>query len=149
VFQVFQTFISSVSYGYYKSKSGCCICWNDKIHMLQAYVSSVSYVCCKRFFWIFQNRSCCCTCYKWLYMHVSIACFKCFICLRRMLQIFYLDVSKVYRGVARAAIAPVAGEQRLALVDCCRCWGCCRESSCVGAYGRQTPPRRASADGGR
>jgi hypothetical protein len=29
------------------------------------------------------------------------ACFKCFIRFRRMLQIFYLDVSKVDRGVAR------------------------------------------------
>ena len=62
-------------------------------------VSSVSDVCCKHFFWMFQNRSWCCTCCKWLYMHVSIACFKCFICLRRMLQMFYLDVSKVDRAL--------------------------------------------------
>jgi hypothetical protein len=34
----------------------------------------------------------------WLYTHVSSTCFKCFICFRRMLQTFHLDVSKVDFG---------------------------------------------------
>ena len=41
----------------------------------------------------------------WLYMYVSSACFKCFIYFRRMLQVFHLDVSKVYLGETHAATA--------------------------------------------
>jgi hypothetical protein len=40
----------------------------------------------------------------WLYTHVSNICFKCFICFRRMLQMFHLDVLKVGLGGAHAAI---------------------------------------------
>jgi Na+/melibiose symporter-like transporter len=36
--------------------------------------------------------------------HVSSICFKCFKCFRGMLQVFYADVTKVDRDVARVAI---------------------------------------------
>ena len=45
----------------------------------------------------------------WLHTHVSNTCFKCFICFRRMLQAFHLDVSKVGFGRAHIAMAAVAG----------------------------------------
>jgi hypothetical protein len=45
----------------------------------------------------------------WLY-----TCFKCFVCFRHMLQVFYLDVSKVDPRRAHVAMAVVAGGQRLA-----------------------------------
>jgi hypothetical protein len=34
----------------------------------------------------------------WLYTHISSICFKCFICFRRILQVFHVDVSKVDLG---------------------------------------------------
>jgi hypothetical protein len=39
----------------------------------------------------------------WLYTYVSEACFKCLICFRRMLQMFHLDVLKVYLRKAHTA----------------------------------------------
>jgi hypothetical protein len=56
----------------------CCICCNDNICMLQAYVSSVSDVCFKCFIWMLHTL-------LWLYTHVSSVsyvsnlCCKCFI----------------------------------------------------------------------
>jgi hypothetical protein len=46
LFQVFHLDVETIYLG-------CCICCNDKIRMLQAYVSSVSDVCCKCFIWMF------------------------------------------------------------------------------------------------
>jgi hypothetical protein len=63
VFQVFRTYDLNVS-------SGCCICCNEYIHMLRAYVLSVlgvSDVCFKCF-----SSGCC------IYMHVASKYFKCF-----------------------------------------------------------------------
>jgi hypothetical protein len=84
-------------------------CWKSMCQVFQVfhtYVTNVSSGC-------FKSRSWCCTCCKWIYMYISIACFKCFICLRRMLQMFRLDVSKSRSGVAHVAIAPMARGQRL------------------------------------
>jgi hypothetical protein len=39
---MFQSYASSVSSRCCKSRSGCCICCNDKIRLLEAYVLSVS-----------------------------------------------------------------------------------------------------------
>lgn len=55
VFQQFNIFILSVSSGCYKSRSGCCMRYNDEICLLQAYVSIVSEVCCRCFIWMFQK----------------------------------------------------------------------------------------------
>jgi hypothetical protein len=62
--------VVSVSYGYYKSRSGYCICCNGYTRMLQAYVPNVSsvfrrmlemclfgccicsHICCKYFIWM-------------------------------------------------------------------------------------------------
>ena len=44
VFQVFHTYVASISFAYDKSKSRCCICCYGYIHMFQAYVLSVSSV---------------------------------------------------------------------------------------------------------
>jgi hypothetical protein len=71
----------------------CCICCNDKIRMLQAYVQVLQ---------VFQtyvaNVSSGCFKVDLGVAHVAMAihaCFKCFICFRHMLQMFYLDVAKV------------------------------------------------------
>ena len=37
---------------------------------------------------------------QWLYMYVSGVCSNCFICFRRMLQVFHLGVAKVDMNVA-------------------------------------------------
>jgi hypothetical protein len=44
VFQMFQRYVASVLYGCCKSRSGCCICSNGCIRMLQMSISNVSYV---------------------------------------------------------------------------------------------------------
>ena len=52
VFQIFQKYVASVSYGCCKSRLGYCICCKCFRGILQAFVqsvSSVSDVCCKRF----------------------------------------------------------------------------------------------------
>jgi bacterioferritin-associated ferredoxin len=36
--------------------------------------------------------------------HVASACFKCFKCFRGMLQVFYIDITKVDRDVAHVAM---------------------------------------------
>jgi len=97
-------------------------CGIAKVDQDVAYVAMVVHVCCKRLFLIFHLffvRVCC----KWLrrmsqvfmcillyVTSVASGCFKsglgcctccndvstvCFICFRRMLQIFYLDVAKI------------------------------------------------------
>jgi hypothetical protein len=70
------------------------------LHMLQAYISSVSCVsdvCFKCFIWILHML-------QWLYTHVLSICFKCFICFRLMLQVFHLDVAKVDLDIAYVAM---------------------------------------------
>jgi hypothetical protein len=39
-------------------------------------------------------------CVAMVYTYVSIVCSNCFICLRRMLQVFHLDIAKVDLNVA-------------------------------------------------
>ena len=89
------------------------------IWFLYTYVASVLDACLKCFICLllyvasvasgcFEIRSGCCTCCN----GVSTICSKCFIHFRRMLQMFYLDVAKVDRGVARR-------DRWLSL----RCWG--------------------------
>jgi hypothetical protein len=80
----FRCMCSSVSFG-------CCVCCNDYIHMLQAYVS-----CCEHMFQVFQTyvssvsfgccrsiSGCCITCMLQVYVSsvlgVSYVCCKCFI----------------------------------------------------------------------
>jgi hypothetical protein len=70
------------------------------------------FICCKPMFQVFL---CLDVCFKyiiwklhillWLYMHVSRVCFKCFRYFRRMLQVFYLDATKVDQNIAYAAIS--------------------------------------------
>jgi hypothetical protein len=58
----------------------------------------------------------------WLYTHVSSTCFKCFICFRRMLQTFHLDVSKVdFKGEHIFYVLLLRGSpRRLVLCACGR-----------------------------
>jgi hypothetical protein len=91
MFYLFQTYVASVSSGCCKSRSGCCI-----------------------YMTVFQMFSClCCMCFHldvfndyngytrgfqvlfWCFVSVSDVCCKCFNCLRRMMQMFLLDVAKV------------------------------------------------------
>jgi hypothetical protein len=57
------------------------------ISLFQIYVASVSYECCKVDLDVAYVTMTIYACVK--------LCFKCFICFRCMLQIFYLDVLKV------------------------------------------------------
>jgi hypothetical protein len=47
--------------------------------MLQAYVSSVSEVCCECFRWILQKKIRILHMLQWLYMYVAKVCSQCFI----------------------------------------------------------------------
>jgi hypothetical protein len=69
--------VASVSCGCCKSRSGCYICCNGYIHMLQASVLNVSPV-----------SDFCSTCFIWVLHMFSSGCYICF---TYMLQVFYLD----------------------------------------------------------
>jgi hypothetical protein len=87
VFQVFQTYVSSVS-------PGCCICYYGSFqvfHMFQTHVTSVLFGCCK------SRSRCCICCYDYTCMFQAYVSSVSSI-FRRMLQMFHLDVSKVYLG---------------------------------------------------
>jgi hypothetical protein len=64
-------YVSSVSHGYCKNRSGCCICCYGCMHMLQAFVPNVSSVF--QIIWTLH-----------MFTH--------------MLQVFYLDVAYVCNG---------------------------------------------------
>jgi hypothetical protein len=56
--------------------------------MLQVYILNVSDVLeiC------YKSRLGCCTCCNELYTYLLSVCSKCFICFRRMLQVFHFDI---------------------------------------------------------
>jgi hypothetical protein len=107
VFQLFQMYVSIVSCGCCKSRSGCCICCNGCTRVLQASIPNVSSIFCTCILHVFHLSSfvycnCCismflkvnrdvCTCCN----GVSIVCPKRFIYFRRMLQRSYLNVAKI------------------------------------------------------
>ena len=62
--------------------------------MLQAYVSSVSYVCCKCLIWMLHTFAMAFKCFFRCFASVSEVCCKCFNCFGRMLQVFNLNVAK-------------------------------------------------------
>ena len=104
-FRCYHMYAASVSYGYCKSRSGCCICCKCFRGMLKAFVqnvSSVSDVCCRRF------RSRCCTYFTHMFQeyvpNISIVsvlcCNKCFHvasckCFIQMLHMFHTHVAIV------------------------------------------------------
>ena len=77
---MFKRYVTSISYGYCKSRSGCCTCCNSCTLMLQASVLNVSSV--------FSDV--CCKC---VYLDVAYV----FIHITHMMQVFYLDVGYVYK----------------------------------------------------
>jgi hypothetical protein len=128
--QAYVSSVSGVSDVCLRVSSECCICYYGSIRIFQAYLSSVSHIsdsCYKCFTWMML---------LWIYMYVSSICCKCFICFRRMLQVFHLDVSKVDLGEHMFHLPQPPYS----------CWG-----TAVGhrasARGRQTPPRLTSASG--
>jgi len=75
---MFQRYVTSVSYGCYKSRSRCCTCCNGCTRMLQALVLNVSSV--------FSDVCC-----KFIYLDVAYV-------FTHMIQVFYLKVVYVYNG---------------------------------------------------
>jgi hypothetical protein len=83
-------YVASVSYGYCKSRSGCCICCNGCTHMLQASVPNISS--------IFSD-----VCFKCVYLDVTYAahiCYSVFIWMLRILamafQVFFFQVFQTH-----------------------------------------------------
>jgi hypothetical protein len=125
VFQTFQMYVASVLDGCYKSKSGCCICYNCCTHMLQASVPNVSAV----FIWMLHVfhldvayvavvihvcYKCILQMFHLLHMYIAIVLYGCYICssnYTHMLQAYvsYVCCSKccsprdLTRGHTRAA----------------------------------------------
>jgi hypothetical protein len=99
VFQMFQTYVVSVSYGCCKSRSGCCICCNGCTRMLQAPILNVSSVffptyVASVFIWMLHMFSHIrCKCFIWM-LHMftmTSSVFRCF-CkyFRHIFQMFHL-----------------------------------------------------------
>jgi hypothetical protein len=106
IFQVFQRYVASVAYGYWKSRSGCCTCYNSYTRMLQAFVQSVSsifqtyHVCCKCFIWVLHmfSHKCCKRLFEMFHsfhMHVASVLSWCHICFTQMLYAFVPNISYV------------------------------------------------------
>ena len=70
VFQVFQTLFQVFHLDVAKLDKGCCICFNDIICMLQAYVSSVSAILD--------------VCFKCVYLDVAYVAIALLACFKRM-----------------------------------------------------------------
>jgi hypothetical protein len=90
-FICFRRIFVSVSCGYYKSRSRCCIYMYGCKHML---LSVSCYF--KRMFQVFHLDIA--YILQWLYTCfscVSNVCCKCFGCFGRLLQVFHLDVAKL------------------------------------------------------
>jgi hypothetical protein len=90
----------------------------------------------------------------WLYMHVSRAYFKCFICFSCMLQMFHLFVSKVDWMLHVLQCALVASEQRPAAAAwCCTkappWFTCGRKMGAAGMVLLRGRHRGSHADAGR
>jgi hypothetical protein len=72
----------------------------EVFHLFQMYVTNVSSGC-------FKSRP------GVAYVAMAIhTCFKCFICFRRMLEVFYLDVSKLDLGEAHVLLVCRHGSLR-------------------------------------
>jgi hypothetical protein len=132
-----------------------------KVDVDVTYVAMIKYACCKRMFQCFRRmlqtffsrcfkcRYWCCTCCKWLYMHVSIACFKYFICLRHILHMFHLDASKVDQVLHMLQWCWWPADSGLPQPPTAAATGGTVVSHHAGACSRQTPLWRASVGGGR
>jgi hypothetical protein len=86
IFYLFQMYVASVSFGYCKSRSGCCIYASVLgvfICMLQVFYLDI----CNSYPRVFKFLLVFCKCFR------RVA--KCFSCFRRMLQVFYFDIVKV------------------------------------------------------
>jgi dolichyl-phosphate-mannose--protein O-mannosyl transferase len=85
------------------------------IHVcILVHISSILDVCCN------VSSECCKSRSGVAHVAMAIrACLKCFIYFKRMLQVFYLDDSKVDLERANIAMAVAAGGQRLATSACC------------------------------
>jgi hypothetical protein len=73
--------------------------------ILQSYVSCVSDVFCICFIWMLEKVDLVLHILQWLYTYVASVCSKCFICFKRMLEVFYLDIAYV----------------AMAIYVCCKC----------------------------
>ena len=91
-FKIFQRYVTSVSYGCCKSRSGCCICCSGCTRMLQAFVPNVSS--------IFLDVSCKCVYLDVAYVyHIYCKCFIWMLCMfliivfSGVLHVFLMHVS--------------------------------------------------------
>jgi hypothetical protein len=149
VFPMFQRYVASISYRYYKSRSGCCICCKCFIGMSQAFVQSVSsvsdacykhfdldvsyvpHIYCKSMFQMFQL----------FHSYIAVSIF--------MLQVFYLNVAYVFTHMLQVYVSNISFASDLyciqmfhiASVSCFRCifsesWGHCLSAVGRGAVSR-------------
>jgi hypothetical protein len=111
---------------------GCCIfckCFNILQEFVQN-VSSVLYVCCKRFIWILPM----------FHTYVATVCSKCLICsslpLQQVfscckLQVLYLDVAYVFTYMLQLYVLDVLAVSDICCIQmfsCCMCFMLFRES---------------------
>ena len=109
-------------------------------HILQVFyldVAYVSHICCKCFIWILHTLATACKCFRRMLQvlqtyvaSVSDVCCKCFSCLRRILQVFHLDIVKVDLVLHMLQWDPPAP------ATCCSCWGATERAQTVPACGR-------------
>jgi hypothetical protein len=105
--------------------------------MLQAYVSNVSYICCKYFIWMLHMF---CNGYKrvFLVFQTYVAswsknvCCKCFNYFDVYCEYFHLDITKIDFGVAHVAVGPNCNRHLMQLLCppvCAWVWRGCHNAS--------------------
>jgi hypothetical protein len=86
-FSCYQRHVTSVSYGYYKSRSGCCICCKCFRDMLQVFQRHVISVCSKCFIYFRRMLQAVLICMLYMFdTYIATVCSKCFTCFSLMLQ---------------------------------------------------------------
>jgi hypothetical protein len=118
------------------------------VQVFHMYVVSVSSECCK-------TRFLCCICLQWLFKYypchtrVLDVCFECFSCFGHVLQVFYLDITKIVLVLHMLQMRPTCHKGPAAAA----CWGSdvCHRDAFVERIHRQAhgfPRMKWSCRGG-
>jgi hypothetical protein len=79
-------------------------------------IAYVSHICCMCFIWILRMFAMVFKYFQVIFSSVLEAAFNCFICLRRMLQVLHLDISKIDRMLHLSSSSSAASPRYLLLL---------------------------------
>jgi hypothetical protein len=104
--------------------------------VFQMYVSNALYECCNGSFRMLHML-------QWLYTYVVRVCSKCFICFKRILQMFYQNITYVAMAMLQMYVPDVLSECCKSISEYCNSRSGCRW--CEEAITQNYNPRRFEA----